>query len=112
MKIVRAIKKGLRKSNDETSVVKPAYYDIWEQSTDLSRDLQMHIPAPKMSLPGNKLSVPSNIFLNLFSLDHKESYNPPAEYIPTGEEIEEWENLDPQDRPQNFIPQKYLDFIP
>lgn len=36
-----------------------------------------------------------------------QSYNPPAEYLPTQEEIEEWENTAPEDRKRNFLPQKY-----
>jgi ribosome biogenesis protein ERB1 len=36
-----------------------------------------------------------------------QSYNPPEEYLPTPEEIEEWENTDPQDRKRNFLPKKY-----
>jgi ribosome biogenesis protein ERB1 len=105
MKIVRAIKKGLRKSKD-ACVVKPTYYDIWEQSADINKDLQLHIPAPKMSLPGTCTVFNTFHPLIIIFIDHKESYNPPAEYIPTVEEIEEWERLDPQDKPQNFIPQK------
>lgn len=36
-----------------------------------------------------------------------QSYNPPAEYLPTQEEIDEWESTDPQDRKRNFVAQKY-----
>jgi ribosome biogenesis protein ERB1 len=49
----------------------------------------MHVPAPKMKLP-----------------DHDESYNPPEEYLPNEDEIKEWEELDPEDRPKNYLPQK------
>jgi ribosome biogenesis protein ERB1 len=49
----------------------------------------MLVPAPKMKLP-----------------EHDESYNPPEEYLPTEEEIKEWEELDLEDRPKNYLPKK------
>eukprot|EP00804_Cyclotella_cryptica_P000669 CCRYP_014692-RA/>CCRYP_014692-RA protein AED:0.04 eAED:0.04 QI:764/0/0/1/0/0/2/0/700 len=50
-----------------------------------------HIAPPKQPPPG-----------------HAYSYNPPEEYLPSQEELEEWAKLDPEDRPYgNFIPQKY-----
>ena len=49
-----------------------------------------HKIAPKKALP-----------------DHNESYNPPAEYLFSKKELKEWNDLDPQDREQDFIPQKY-----
>ncbi|KAJ3379322.1 Ribosome biogenesis protein 1 [Entophlyctis sp. JEL0112] len=94
MKIVRAIQKGWKKTTEqikqEKANAKPKFYDIWAQADPNAADHPMHIPAPKMALP-----------------DHKESYNPPIEYIPTEEEIEEWKSLDPDMRPQNFIPKKH-----
>ncbi|KAJ3264447.1 Ribosome biogenesis protein erb1 [Chytriomyces hyalinus] len=94
MKIVRAIRKGWKKTTEELKEEKekalPKFYDIWAHSDPDAKDKHMHIPAPRMSLP-----------------DHRESYNPPIEYIPTEEEVEEWKALDPEDRPQNFIPKKH-----
>lgn len=88
MKIVRAIRKGWivpgRKKEE-----KPRFYELWD-SNDQEVDRPMHIPAPKMPLPENDMS-----------------YNPPAEYLPTEEEIEKWEKLDPEDRPKNYLPKKY-----
>ncbi|KAL7484063.1 hypothetical protein ACHAW6_009703 [Cyclotella cf. meneghiniana] len=50
-----------------------------------------HIAPPKQPPPG-----------------HAYSYNPPEEYLPSQEELEEWSKLDPEDRPYgNFIPKKY-----
>jgi len=49
-----------------------------------------NIPAPKMKLPSNS-----------------ESYNPPDEYLFDEEELKTWELLDPEDRPENFIPRKF-----
>lgn len=50
----------------------PQYYDLWAQEDPnaiLGRH-KMHVPAPKMRLPG-----------------HEESYNPPPEYLLTEEEV-------------------------
>eukprot|EP00041_Stephanoeca_diplocostata_P029441 m.868453 g.868453 ORF g.868453 m.868453 type:complete len:912 (-) comp23562_c0_seq9:224-2959(-) len=92
MKFVRAIRKGwLKPKKDETKA--PEFYDIWKQSqaTGNAQNKRLtHIAAPKMSLPG-----------------HAESYNPPAEYLPTEKERKEWEEMDPEDRPRDFLPQKY-----
>ncbi|KAJ3311588.1 Ribosome biogenesis protein 1 [Blyttiomyces sp. JEL0837] len=109
MKIVRAIKKGWIKSKEELEKQrKPEVYNIWEEGDEAAREHPMHIPAPKLRLPGNNsLFSVALIPANVVSTDHRESYNPPVEYIPTKEEIAEWEALDPQDRPQNFIPHKY-----
>ncbi|KAJ3415009.1 Ribosome biogenesis protein 1 [Chytridiales sp. JEL 0842] len=92
LKIVRAIRKGWIKPKSEQTEDnnKPAIYDIWEESPENPVENPLHIPAPKLALP-----------------DHRESYNPPAEYIPTEKEIEDWHSLDPQDRPYNFIPKKH-----
>ena len=50
-----------------------------------------HIAPPKLPPPGHALS-----------------YRPPEEYLPSKEELEEWENLDPEDRPYgNFIPKRF-----
>lgn len=57
-----------RRPKDST----PQYYDLWAQEDPnavLGRH-KMHIPAPKMRLPG-----------------HEESYNPPPEYLLTEEEV-------------------------
>lgn len=50
----------------------------------------MHMPAPKMKLPG-----------------HEESYNPPAEYLFTKDEQKGWDETEPSDRKMNFVPQKH-----
>lgn len=50
----------------------PRFYDLWAQEDPnavLGRH-KMHVPAPKLALPG-----------------HAESYNPPPEYLPTEEEV-------------------------
>ncbi|KAG0300687.1 Ribosome biogenesis protein erb1, partial [Dissophora globulifera] len=92
MKIVRAIREGRivpRKSGHVPP--KPKYYNLWNDAEDKPREEHvMHITAPKMKLP-----------------THDESYNPPAEYLPTEEEIKEWNDMDKEDRPKNYLPQKY-----
>jgi ribosome biogenesis protein ERB1 len=48
-----------------------------------------YIPAPKPQLPG-----------------HEESYNPPAEYVPTEEEVAAYEMMEPHERPK-FVPKSF-----
>lgn len=50
----------------------PQYYDLWakEDPNSILGRHKMHIPAPKMRLPG-----------------HEESYNPPPEYLLSEEEV-------------------------
>lgn len=40
--------------------------------------------------------------------DHRESYNPPAEYLMTPEEEKEWKKKNSIDRAINFLPRKYI----
>lgn len=50
-----------------------------------------HLAAPKLPPPG-----------------HAESYIPPDEYLPTEEDLSEWQDLDPKDRPHGLlIPKKH-----
>eukprot|EP00980_Cylindrotheca_fusiformis_P006261 scaffold1340_cov122-Cylindrotheca_fusiformis.AAC.4 len=50
-----------------------------------------HIAAPKAPPPG-----------------HAESYIPPDEYLPTEDELKEWEEMDPKDRPHGLlVPKKF-----
>ncbi|RUS26667.1 rRNA processing-related protein [Jimgerdemannia flammicorona] len=89
MKIVRAIREG-RIVPRKTTAQKPSYYNLWTNDDKPREDHIMHIPAPKMRLP-----------------EHDESYNPPAEYLPTEKERQEWEATDREDRPRNYLPMKY-----
>ncbi|XP_076812199.1 ribosome biogenesis protein bop1-A-like [Clavelina lepadiformis] len=96
-KLVHAIKMGIlkpRKPKVPDEEVK--FYDLWSDNKDdpkthseLARQ-KMHIPAPKLTLPG-----------------HEHSYNPPPEYLPTKDEIEEWKQEEPEDRKLNFVPKKF-----
>ncbi|XP_022788889.1 ribosome biogenesis protein bop1-B-like [Stylophora pistillata] len=91
VKIVRAIRNGWIKPKKDEKTDKPRYYLIWDKDDDGAKPRHnMHIPAPKMKLPG-----------------HEESYNPPPEYLPTEQEIAAWEAMDPDERPRNFLPKKY-----
>ncbi|KAG1107557.1 hypothetical protein G6F42_016326 [Rhizopus arrhizus] len=89
MKIVRAIRQGRivpRKPKDE----KPRFYNLWGDDDKPREDHIMHIAAPKMKLP-----------------EHDESYNPPAEYLPDEQEVKEWNEMDEEDRPKNYLPKKF-----
>ncbi|KAJ3218866.1 Ribosome biogenesis protein 1 [Dinochytrium kinnereticum] len=68
MKIVRAIRKGLITPGVKPTEA-PKFYDIWADSTESLDDRKMHIPPPRLPLP-----------------DHRESYNPPLEYLSTIQE--------------------------
>ncbi|KAL6073145.1 Ribosome biogenesis protein 1 [Balamuthia mandrillaris] len=92
--LVKAIKKGwLKIGKDAKTKEAPRFYDIWatpnEEAEKMKRTLQ-HLPPPKLKMPG-----------------HDESYNPPEEYLPSESEIKAWEDLDPEDRPKNYLPQKF-----
>ncbi|KAG3273388.1 block of proliferation 1 [Ictidomys tridecemlineatus] len=70
----------------------PRFYDLWAQEDPnavLGRH-KMHVPAPKLALPG-----------------HAESYNPPPEYLPTEEERLAWAQQEPGERKLNFLPRKF-----
>ncbi|KAG5179348.1 NUC169 domain-containing protein [Tribonema minus] len=74
---------------------KPEVFEIWtpEREAEVAEQRvrgPMHLPAPKMPLPG-----------------HAESYRPPEEYLMTPEEEEQWREMDPEERPTNFIPKRF-----
>ena len=89
MKLIRAIRNGWIKPKDDTPK-QQLPYDLWGNKPDTQKQNPMSMPAPKLSLPGNE-----------------ESYNPPAEYLPSMEEREQWQNTDQEDRTSNFLPIKY-----
>ncbi|XP_058035045.1 ribosome biogenesis protein BOP1 isoform X2 [Ahaetulla prasina] len=90
-RLVHAIKMGWikpRRPREDTGI----FYDLWAQedhNSILGRH-KMHVPAPKLPLPG-----------------HEESYNPPPEYLPTEEEKLAWEQQEPSERKLNFVPQRH-----
>ena len=95
MKIVRAIRQGkIVKKPPPKPRALTASYDVWSSDPVGQGDVKppgtQHIPAPKLKLP-----------------EHDESYNPPAEYLPTEEEIKEWDELDEEDREKNYLSKKY-----
>ncbi|KAK5663338.1 hypothetical protein OQA88_3766 [Cercophora sp. LCS_1] len=96
MKLVRAIREGRilpykppedreRELEEEEEV----HFDLWQNEEPQEPNV-MHIPAPKLPPPGYDMS-----------------YNPPEEYLPTKEEREEWEKLEPEEREKDYIPQKF-----
>ncbi|KAK2507397.1 hypothetical protein MC885_010690 [Smutsia gigantea] len=90
-RMVHAIKMGWiqpRRPRDPTCSI----YDLWAQEDPnavLGRH-KMHVPAPKLALPG-----------------HAESYNPPPEYLPSEEECLAWEQQEPSERKRDFLPHKF-----
>ncbi|XP_015679427.1 ribosome biogenesis protein BOP1 [Protobothrops mucrosquamatus] len=90
-RLVHAIKMGWiqpRRPREDTGV----FYDLWAQedhNSILGRH-KMHVPAPKLPLPG-----------------HQESYNPPPEYLLTEEEKLAWEQQEPEERKLSFVPQRH-----
>lgn len=88
MKIVRAIRQGRIVPNKPKAKSKMEFYSIWSEVP--SSNHPPPLPAPKPPLPTNA-----------------ESYNPPAEYLPTAEEKEEWAKQDPEDRERDYLPQKF-----
>jgi len=69
-------------------------YLLWTGGEEDELDMKKgphHIAAPKISPPG-----------------HAESYIPPDEYLPTEEEIKQWKDLEPKDRPHGLlVPKKF-----
>jgi ribosome biogenesis protein ERB1 len=109
MKIARAIRSGLIVSGTgkAAKTAKPKAYAIWDEADEPREDHPMHIPPPKMTLPRTLpllyAAIPKKSHAKT---EHNESYNPPEEYLMSAEELKEWEDLDPEDRPTNFIPKK------
>ncbi|CAL8299532.1 unnamed protein product [Lota lota] len=94
-KLVHAIKMGWiqpRRSRAERAELAGRYYDLWasEDPNAILGRHKMHVPAPKLRLPG-----------------HEESYNPPPEYLLSEEERLAWEQQDPEDRKLSFLPRKF-----
>lgn len=90
-RLVHAIKMGWiqpRRPRDSA----PSFYDLWAQEDPnavLGRH-KMHVPAPKLALPG-----------------HAESYNPPPEYLLSEEERLAWEQQEPGERKLSFLPRAF-----
>ena len=103
VKIVRAMRRGDIKP-PETEAEKEAKerqgYLLWgdddraDDPENLSKAARarklMQVSAPKVAPPG-----------------HAESYNPPAEYLPSEEELLAWKDMAPEDRPHNFDPTQF-----
>lgn len=92
MKIVRGIREGriLPHKPAVKEEEEQQYYDIWADEAPSKPDHIMNIPAPKIAPP-----------------THDESYNPPAEYIPTEDERKNWEEQEKEDRDKDYLPRKH-----
>ena len=84
--------KRTNEDGEEDGSDKP--FQLWkgDEEDELAlRKGPQHMPAPKVPPPG-----------------HAYSYNPPEEYLPNEDELKEWSEMDPSDRPYgHFIPTKY-----
>lgn len=93
-KLVALIRSGRLKPYKEKKKERNPYkfsFDLWLKEGDINdRRHRAHIPAPKMPLPG-----------------HAESYNPPPEYLLTGEDVRKWESQTEEEREQFFLPQRF-----
>ncbi|SPO29072.1 related to ERB1 - Protein required for maturation of the 25S and 5.8S ribosomal RNAs [Ustilago trichophora] len=91
MKIVRAIREGrIVPGAAAKKDTKPKFYNIWADADENdTRSPWAVMAAPKLALPG-----------------HAESYNPPSEYLFNSAEQKEWNEADPEDRKQNYLPAK------
>src|SRR4051794_10732882 len=72
MKIVRAIREGYIIPHKPKGADKPRFYGFWTDDDVPRSDHVMQLPAPKLTLP------------------HDESYNRPAEYLPSDQEQNDW----------------------
>ena len=112
---MKAIRRGwITFPEDQEEDDQPQYSLIWDDdNTEESKRMKMHIPPPPSQLPS--AFTPLSFACAFFSLthapfslsEHNESYNPPEEYLLNEDERKAWELLDPQDRPFNFLPQKF-----
>uniref|UniRef100_A0AC35TZ47 Ribosome biogenesis protein BOP1 homolog n=1 Tax=Rhabditophanes sp. KR3021 TaxID=114890 RepID=A0AC35TZ47_9BILA len=101
-KMVHAIKMGwtkpwsVRQQEKEDAKNKEIIYDLWAEPANESLSkmerwrIRNRLEAPKCALP-----------------NHKESYNPPAEYLLDANELKIWENTEPELRKDNFVPRKF-----
>lgn len=88
-KILDGLLTGRIKWTEEKTEETEKLFDVWQNKKVTERGV-INIAPMKQKLP-----------------DHNESYNPPKEYLLTGEELKEWEEMDEEDRPYNFVPAAY-----
>ncbi|KAH7376062.1 eukaryotic ribosome biogenesis protein [Plectosphaerella cucumerina] len=95
-KLVKAIKEGrilpykpAEERQREEEEKEETYFDIWANEEEKPPHV-MTIAAPKLPPPGFDLS-----------------YNPPAEYLPTQAERDEWKKQEPEEREREYLPAKY-----
>src|ERR1700753_3448917 len=93
MKIVKAIREGrilpYKPPEEREKEEEPEVYDLWTNE-EAKPPLIENLPAPKLPPP-----------------THDESYNPPAEFLPTAAERKAWLGADPEDREKEYLPTKH-----
>ncbi|BGP48194.1 Ribosome bioproteinsis protein erb1 [Rhodotorula kratochvilovae] len=93
MKIVRAIRAGRitpRRPGAPRAPEKPRFYGLWSADDVAAAPHAMHMPAPKLALPG-----------------HAESFNPPEEYLWTQDEEREFNELEADEKKGKVVPRKF-----
>ncbi|GBG33674.1 Ribosome biosis protein ERB1 [Hondaea fermentalgiana] len=98
LKIMHGIRAGHVRRQGKPESKKEAkneVYLMWGED-DLAEDIKKRRKAPK-HIPAPKVTPP----------DHRESYHPPEEYLPTPEEAKAWEEAHPDDRKINYLPQDF-----
>lgn len=97
-KILKAIRRGDLQIDGKSVKTKEALpstapnYDMWagETNATILARRSRHIEAPRLALP-----------------NHRESYNPPPEYLLSEEEKAAWKARSPDARSYNYIPTRY-----
>lgn len=89
MKMVQAIRQGKLLTKPKEDPDARPNYDVWADNLTDVQDHVMTLRAPKCPLPPTT------------------SPTTPAEYLPTEEEIAEWNALAPSERERNYVPKKY-----
>jgi ribosome biogenesis protein ERB1 len=95
-KLINAMRNGWIKTpgeDEEKQEEKEEVYLMWEDDGHVAQGRTRGPPpisAPKAAPPG-----------------HEESYNPPAEYLPTPQEVQNWNETDVDDRDRNFLPKSH-----
>mmetsp|Transcript_10390 Transcript_10390/g.20458 ORF Transcript_10390/g.20458 Transcript_10390/m.20458 type:complete len:820 (+) Transcript_10390:133-2592(+) len=98
LKLMHGIRAGYVKRGGlppKEKTAKPEVYLLWGDD-DMADDIKKRRKAPK-HIPAPKVTPP----------DHRESYHPPVEYLPTEEEAKEWQEAHPDDRKINYLPHDF-----
>ena len=94
LKIAQAIKEGRIIIGEKKKDQSKELYMLWGDDESSGWVKGKKAP-PRLAMP--KMELPT----------HKESYNPPTEYLLDEKEREEWIAEDPEERKDDFLPSKY-----